>query len=226
MPTTNLLIERINSIKTAGESFKNSNLLKSRKQEIEAFLIPFNETESKLENISNSFQNLAEINPDINVSFSQIKDSLLLIKNKVNRDEFDRVLLNSIKRELDLISNDLLKRWKEYIAEKTSAIDGVLETLKDLITDTAERQTLTNKRNIFIMSSIGSAAALKAIDEYISTYEVLMSKLNLKDSVLEFLRLLTSGGPVSLRDMSPDVYEWIIASGFAGKINIGIGMRR
>lgn len=226
MPISNLLIKRISYVKTAGESYKNSNVLKNRKQEIEAFLIPFNEVENKFKTVLNASVSLTKICPEVNINFSQIKSSLLLIRNKVNRDEYDKALLISIKRELDVKNNELSSKWKEYIAKKTSAIDGVLDTLKELIADTAERQTLTNKRNIFIMSSIGSAAALKAIDEYVSTYEILMNKLNLKDSVFDFLKLLTSGHPVSLKDMSPDVYKWIIASGFAGKINIGIGMRR
>lgn len=223
MAITNTLITRIEEITAAGESYKNSNVYKNRKDEIEkSFLPTYREMNSKFSNVFNSFLALSKI-CDISADFEPIKDAISRLKNKVAHDDYDKMLVNSLKRELDKIDSELMKNWKSYIAERTSSIAGVLETLDKLIADTPEKKTLDSKRSIFSNGSIGSSMAITAIDDYVTTYNGLMDKLSLKDSVLTFLKLLTSGRSVTLNDMNEEVYDWIKNSGFAGKINLGIG---
>jgi len=226
MALTNTLINRIHEIKTAGESYNNSNVLKDKKREIESFLTSFNEVCKKFDDVSGAYASLIVVCNDIIVDFKSIHSNITQLKAKITHDEYDKLLTSALKRELDKINTELLRSWKAYIKNKTASIDGVLETLGNLISETTEKQILQNKKNIFTVASIGSPAAIKAIEDYIETYNTLMGKLNLSENVLAFLKLLTSGRTVTLNDMSAEVYEWIKTSGFAGKINIGIGLGR
>lgn len=222
MALANKLINRISYIQEAGESYNNSNILKDRKQEIENFLIPFNEVREKFNIVINAFIAMRVISPSNIVDLTSIQNHLEQLKNKVIYDEYDKALSNTIKRELDRTYNELLRLWKSYISERVSSIDSVLETLGNLISDMPEKKVLQDKRHIFSNSSIGNRMAIAAIEEYVSTYNVLMDKLNLSENILAFLKLLTSGNAVTLNDMNADVYDWIKTSGFASKINLKI----
>ena len=72
-----------------------------------------------------------------------------------------------------------------------------------------EKATLQTKKTIFTAAKIGAPNAVKAIDEYIETYDNLMNKLDLKGNVLDFLKSLTSGERVSVMDMDEEVYKII-----------------
>lgn len=223
MAITNTLIARIEEITAAGESYKNSNVYKNRKDEIEkGFLPTYREMNSKFNSVFSSFLALSLI-CDVSVDFEPVKDAISRLKNKVIHDDYDRMLVTSIKKELDKIDVELIKNWKAYISDRTSSIAGVLETLDKIIADTPEKQTLDSKKSIFLNCSIGSPIAIIAINDYVTTYYSLMEKLNLKDSVLTFLKLLTSGRVVTLIYMNQEVFDWLKSSGFAGKINLGIG---
>ena len=95
-------------------------------------------------------------------------------------------------------------------------------TLDKLIADMPEKATLQTKNTIFTAAKIGAPNAVKAIDEYIETYDNLMNKLDLKGNVLDFLKKLTSGERVSVLDMDEEVYKWLKTSGFANKILLKI----
>lgn len=95
-------------------------------------------------------------------------------------------------------------------------------TLDKLIADMPEKAILQSKKSIFTIAKIGAPIAVKAIDEYIETYDKLMNKLELKDNVLKFLKLLTSGERVSVMDMDDEVYKWLKTSEFANKIFLKI----
>lgn len=223
MAITNTLIARIEEITAAGESYKNSNVYKNRKDEIEkSFLPTYRDMNSKFNSVFNSFLALSTI-CDISVDFEPIKDAISRLKNKVVHDDYDKMLVNSLKRELDKIDAELMRNWKAYISDRTSSIAGVLETLDKIIADTPEKKILDSKKSIFSNGSIGSTIAITAINDYVTTYNGLMDKLSLKDSVLTFIKLLTSGRVVTLIDMNQDVFDWLKNSGFAGKINLGIG---
>lgn len=223
MAISNTLIARIEEITASGESYKNSNVHKNRKDEIEkSFLPTYREASNKFNSIINSYIALSRIRI-FSVDFEPIKEAINRLKFKMAHDDYDKMLANTLKKELDKIDAELLRNWKAYITERTSAIAGVLETLDKLIIDTPEKRILDSKKSIFFSSSIGSNMAITAIDDYVTIYNDLMGKLNLKESVLTFLKLLTSGRSVTLNDMNEEVYEWIKNSGFAGKISIGIG---
>ena len=63
---------------------------------------------------------------------------------------------------------------------------------------------------------------MKAINDYIKTYDELMSKINLKDNISEFLKKLSSGERVSVLDLDEEIYKWIKSSDFASKIILKI----
>ena len=206
MATTNTLISRIQEVKTAGESYKNANILKDKKLEIENFLIIFNEVYQKFNCIQCTYLAIKDI-CDVQVDFESIKSSILLMKDKVNHSNYDKAVSNTLKRDLDRMNINLERSWKSYISNKTAAIDGVLDTLGNLISDMEEKQVLESKKGIFSTARAGSPAALKAIEDYEVTYNSLMDKLKLKDDVLAFIKLLTSGKPVTLKDLNDEVYE-------------------
>lgn len=222
MAITNSLIRQINYVTEAGESYKNSNILKNKKTEIESFLPTFKDLMQRTHELNSSYVALKNIVHEVNVNFSLIINNCEQLKNKAQHDEYDKPLVTATKKEVDRIYNELQKVWKAYINDRTSSIDVVLDTLGTLLSDMPEIQMMQNKKKVFIFAKIGSSAAVEAINEYEIMYESLMGKLNLSEDVLSFLKLLTSGKAVTLNDMSANVYEWIKSSGFAGKINLKI----
>ena len=223
---TNTLINRINTIQSHGELYKNANILRDKKKEIESFLVSYEELYKKSKDIKFSYDNLSKICTDLSIDVSFIRNNLMSLQLKVEKNEFDKGAVAFLKREIDKVNNELLKSWNQYILVKTSSIDGVISSLGNLIYENGEKDKLEIQKNIFLSSMIGSPRAVKAIDEYIEVYNVLMEKLDLSDTILLFLKLLTAGKPVTLNDMSLEVYNWIKASGFAGKINIEISSRK
>lgn len=217
MARTNTLINRINEVKTAGESYKNSNILKSRKLEIENFRIPFNEVCQKFITLETTYTAIKTI-CDFSMDFESLRTSLAQLIGKVNHDEYDKFHVNTLKKEIDKINNEIVRTWKVYIANRTSAIDGVLLSLDRLISDMPEKQTLSNKKMLFNGSSPGSTTAICAIEDYVNTAKALLSKLNLKDCVVEFIKLFTSQGLVTLNELNIEVFEWLKTNGFADKI--------
>lgn len=224
MAKTNTLIDRINEVKIAGESFKNSNILKSKKMEIEKFRIPFDEVCQKvkiLETIYTAITTIPNINiVNIRVNFESIRTSLIQLKRKVKLDEYDKDHVNTLKKEIEKTNNEIIRSWKDYIVDRTSAIDSVLISLNELISDMPEKQILSSKKMLFSTSSPGNPNAVEAIESYLNTANALLSKLNLKDSVVEFIKLLTSQKVVTLTDLNSEIYEWITANGFANKIKL------
>ena len=224
MATANTIIARIGDITSAGESYKNSNVFKNRKDEIEKSFLPVYQTmNTKFGTVLDAYRSLLNIR-DVSVDFLPIKEMVDKLKSKVLHDDYDRIPVTSINRELDKIHTELQKNWGAYISEKTASISGVLDTLDKLITGTPEKKMLDTKRIVFSNGSIASPAAIAAINDYITIYSALMDKLDLKDSVLAFIKQLTSGSHVTLSDMNEEVYDWLKKSGFGGKINLNIGL--
>lgn len=222
MKTTNTLISRIKEVTSAGEAYKNSNLLKNRKDEIERSFAPvYTRMNTKFNDVFNCYNNLAKI-CILTIDFMPIKENIKSVKVKILNDDFDKILAASISRDIDKIEAELLRVWRSYISRKTASITGVLETLDKLIVGTPEKEKLDRAKSIFEDADIGSQLAVRTLEEYISTYNVLISKLNLNDSILVFLKLLASGKTVTLNDMSRETYDWIKTSGFDKKISLSV----
>ena len=224
--TSNTLIKRINEVRFAVKSYKNANILKDKKLEIESFITPYREICNSFDDIKIGYKNLKNINVDIEIDFLTLSNNINYLKQKVNNDEFDRILLNTIKKDINNINSELKVYWRKYIREKTSAIDGVLESLGELIDDMPEKILLQEQKNIFSKSSVGEKKAVAALVEYRNIYDTLMSKLNLSENVLEFIKSLTSSNKVTLFDLTPEVFEWIKSSEFAKKITLNINSKK
>jgi len=218
----NHLINRINAIRKAGESYNNTNILKNRKAEIENYYNPFNALVQKYYETYETYTALKVIIPTMFIDLSVTKNNYDQMKKQIINDTYDRNLIATINRDLERIKNDLQKEWKGYISKRVSSIRGVIETLGNLISEMPEKQSMSRYENAFNISKIGSKPAVEAIDNYVDTYSVLMGKLNLSESVLNFLRQLTSSKTISLNDMNSEVYEWLKVSGFATKIKLSI----
>lgn len=85
------------------------------------------------------------------------------------------------------------------------------------IADTPEKKILDSKKSIFSNGSIGSPISITAINDYVTTYNGLMDKLSLKDSVMTFIKLLTSGRVVTIIDINQDVFDWLKTLVLQGK---------
>ena len=218
----NHLINRINAIRKAGESYNNTNILKNRKAEIENYYNPFNALVQKYYETYETYTALKVIIPTMFIDLSVTKNNYDQMKKQIINDTYDRNLIATINRDLERIKNDLQKEWKGYISKRVSSIRGVIETLGNLISEMPEKQSMSRYENAFNISKIGSKPAVEAIDNYVDTYSVLMGKLNLSESVLNFLRQLTSSKTISLNDMNSEVYEWLKVSGFTTKIKLSI----
>lgn len=223
---SNLLITRINEVKYAGESYKNANMLRDKKKEIENFLENYNKLRERIISTTNIFKDLNENEINTDVDFSNIKNSLITLKAKIENDEYDKNIVNMSKSELERINKDLSEAWRTYILGKTSSIDGVIASLGDLISEMPERTKLSDKKLIFNGNKAGISKSIKAIDEYIMIYNELVDKLNLSEDVLRFLKLLTSAQKVTLDNLSIDIFEWLKKSGFSDKITLNIYSRK
>lgn len=223
MPVINPLISSIERVRIAGASFKDANIYKNRKDEIEESFLPgYSEMSSQLKKVLASYIALSKICP-ITADFGPILDQIVQLTDKVRQDEYNKAPMMSIKKDLYKIENDMRTKWMEYIELRTASTTGVLETLKDLIADKPEKNKLDSLKSSFMSSSIGSSAAINAIDEYKTIYDKLMSELDLKDCILVFLKKFTSSHTITLEDMDEEVYIWIKQYGFASKINLSIG---
>lgn len=221
MAITNTLIKRIQEIKSEGKSFKDANFHKNKKSEIEHVFLPsFEEMTSKFSELMTAYNNLKSISEitGVSVEVDLIKSNLSALKDKVIQDEYDKVSVLNLKRTINANYEVLSQIWSKYVQDKTAARAEMLLTLDKLIADMPEKITLQNKKTIFSTAKIGAPNAVKAINEYIETYDNLMNKLNLKDNVSTFLKKLASGERVSIMDMDDEVYNWIKTSGFANKI--------
>ena len=108
--TSNTLIKRINEVRFAGKSYKNANILKDKKLEIESFITPYREICNSFDDIKIGYKNLKNINVDIEIDFLTLSNNINYLKQKVNNDEFDRILLNTIKKSYDRIKKRLAKK--------------------------------------------------------------------------------------------------------------------
>ena len=225
MAITNALIKRIQEIKSEGNSFKDANFHKDKKSEIEqSFLPSFEDMSKRVSELIIAYNNLKGISEiaDVSVEVDLIKSNLIALKNKVIQDEYDKVSVLNLKKTIIANYEILSQIWSKYVQDKTAARTEMLLTLDKLIADMPEKNTLQNTKNIFSTAKIGEPSAVKAINEYIETYDRLMNKLNLKDNVSAFLKKLASGERVSIADMDDEVYNWIKTSGFSSKILLRI----
>ena len=223
---SNTLITRINEVRFAGKSYKDANILKDKKLEIESFILPYRNICDNFDIIKIGYRNLRKIGIEPQIDFLILSNNIKYLKDKVKRDEFDRILLNTIKKDVNNINSELKVCWKKYIKEQTSAIDGVLESLGELIAYIPEKILLQEQENIFSKSEIGESKAVNALTQYRNIYDSLMNKLNLSENILEFIKLLTSGNRVTLVDLTPEVFEWMKSSEFAKKITISINSKK
>lgn len=222
MTITNTLINNINDVRISGESYKNRNILKDRKNEIENFLVPFSDVCQQFETMQRNYYSIKKT-CKVEINLSTIRTLIIQLQSKVKVNDYTKYQVRTLKIEIENINNDLIRSWGNYISEKTSPIDTVIETLGTLISDLEEKKQMQYKKYAYMKALPGSQEAINAIDDYVKLYESLMNKLQLKESVLIFIKLLTSQKPVTLSDMSDEVYDWIKTSGFAGKINIVMG---
>lgn len=225
MAITNTLIKFIRDVKNEGESYRDSNFHKNRKEEIEKVFLPsFDAMASKFEELITAYNNLKVIPgiSDVSIEINLIKDSMSALKKKVIEDKYDKLSVLNLKKNIDTNYDALAEIWRKYIMDQTSAKSEMIVTLDKLIADMPEKAILQSKKSIFTVAKIGAPNAVKAIDEYIETYDKLMNKLDLKGNVLTFLKSLTSGERVSVMDMDEEVYKWLKTSGFANKILLKI----
>lgn len=221
MAITNTLIKRIQEVKSEGESFKDANFYKNKKAEIEQVFLPsFDSLCTKFEDVVTAYDNLKKIKEIDNVSieFDLLKECLKELKDKVLKDDYDKLYVLNFRKTLDANYNLLKGAWDNYISDKTDARTEMLFTLDKLIADMPEKTLLQAKKHIFTQADIGAPNAVKAIEEYIDIYEKLINKLNLKENISAFLKKLASGERVSIKDMDDEVYKWIKASDFSNKI--------
>lgn len=225
MAISNTLIKLIQEVKSEGESYKDSNFHKNKKAEIEQVFLPsFDAMVSKFDELITAYNNLKAISEisGVSIEIDLLKESISALKKKVIKDDYDKLSVLTLKKSLDANYDLLADIWKNYIFEKTSARSEMIVTLDKLIADMPEKAVLQTKKSIFTVAKIGAPNAVKAIDEYIETYDKLMNKLDLKGNVLTFLKSLTSGEKVSVMDMDDEVYKWLKTSGFANKILLKI----
>ena len=225
MAISNTLIKLIQEVKSEGESYKDSNFHKNKKAEIEQVFLPFFDAMvSKFDELITAYNNLKAISEisGVSIEIDLLKESISALKKKVIKDDYDKLSVLTLKKSLDANYDLLADIWKNYIFEKTSARSEMIVTLDKLIADMPEKAVLQTKKSIFTIAKIGAPNAVKAIDEYIETYDKLMNKLDLKENVLTFLKSLTSGEKVSVMDMDDEVYKWLKTSGFANKILLKI----
>lgn len=225
MATTNTLIKLIQDVKNEGESYRDANFHKNRKEEIEKVFLPsFDAMSIRFEELVTAYNNLKAIPgiSGISIEIDLFKESISELKKKIVKDDYDKLYVLNLKKSLDVNYDLLAAIWREYITNKTSARSEMIITLDKLIADMPEKATLQTKKTIFTAAKIGAPNAVKAIDEYIETYDNLMNKLDLKGNVLDFLKKLTSGERVSVLDMDEEVYKWLKTSGFANKILLKI----
>ena len=225
MAISNTLIKLIQEVKSEGESYKDSNFHKNKKAEIEQVFLPsFDAMVSKFDELITAYNNLKAISEisGVSIEIDLLKESISALKKKVIKDDYDKLSVLTLKKSLDANYDLLADIWKNYIFEKTSARSEMIVTLDKLIADMPEKAVLQTKKSIFTVAKIGAPNAVKAIDEYIETYDKLMNKLDLKENVLTFLKSLTSGEKVSVMDMDDEVYKWLKTSGFANKILLKI----
>jgi hypothetical protein len=222
MATTNALIKRIQSVRSIGDAYKNSNMLKNQKDGIERNFLPsYQLMSNKFKGVLRAYNALSKIRT-VNVDFEAVILDLITLNNKTQNNEFDRQLVYTIQRELERILVDLNAIWQGYISEKTADIKSILLTLDRLIEGMPEKRILDEKSRVFTNSGIGDSAAIVAVSDYIKTYNVLMGKLDLKESVLKFLKLFAQGRTVTLDDMDEEVYAWFRSSDFSRKIMVNM----
>lgn len=225
MAITNTLIKRIQEIKSEGESFKDSNFHKNKKEEIEKVFLPsFASMSKQFTEVVNAYTNLKGIKEisGVSIEIELLKNNLLVLKDKIINDDYDKQSVSLLSKTLKANYEVLSKKWKKYVSDKTSARDEMILTLDKLISGMPEKVTLQSKKNTFTSAKIGAPNAVAAIEDYIKTYDELMNKLNLKENVLKFLKKLAAGESVSINDMDNDVYQWIKSSDFANKIMLKI----
>ena len=225
MAISNTLIKFIQEVRNEGESYRDANFHKNRKEEIEKVFLPsFDAMSIRFEELVTAYNNLKAIPgiSGISIEIDLFKESISELKKKIVKDDYDKFYVLNLKKSLDANYDLLAAIWREYITNKTSARSEMIITLDKLIADMPEKATLQTKKTIFTAAKIGAPNAVKAIDEYIETYDNLMNKLDLKGNVLDFLKSLTSGERVSVLDMDEEVYKWLKTSGFANKILLKI----
>lgn len=221
MAITNTLIKKLQEVKSEGESYKDANFHKNKNSEIENVFLPsFEKMAQRFDEVVLAYTNLVAIKDikGVVIELELLSESIKALKDKVIKDDYDKLSVLNLKKTLDANYDYLLGIWRGYISDKTSSRAEMLVTLDKLIAGMPEKQALELKKAAFSSAKIGAPTAVEAIKEYIKIYDDLMNKLNLKDNVSDFLKKLASGERVSIFDMDDDVYKWIKESGFANKI--------
>ncbi|MEI6820546.1 MAG: hypothetical protein WCL51_01330 [Bacteroidota bacterium] len=219
METNNRLIEMIENSKREGSNYLKVKRLNSQKADIVNFSSHFDIVYMDFIKIEESLKLMYKIINE-KIDLEPTKSSLILLKEKFNKDDYDMAYLNTLKREIALINLKILELWNNYIGQKTAAISGVLETINTIIAELPERTILYQKKTLFSRAAPGSQEAINAIDEYTKLASSLIAKLDLKDSVLNFLKLIATGKNLTLKDLNAEVYDWLQANGFSSKINV------
>lgn len=222
------LIDEIDESIRLGDAYGNNTNLAELLSEADVLLKRVQESEEKIVNFFQDAKNMkragliqGEGTSDIIVLLSEVYDDASE-RNDFKANKFN-ILLKNINRERD----DLNDIWNRYVNKEVSTQRDIVETLHILMEDSQRYITLSNLYNR-IKSNIrpGNQSTLTDIRTYQMLADQMIKELNLKGDILNFFERLSERDVLSLKEMTPEIWDWIHQNHFEDKFTIKISANR
>ena len=104
MAITNTLIKFIQDVKNEGESYRDANFHKNRKEEIEKVFLPsFDAMTSRFEELITAYNNLKVIPgiSGVSIEIELLMESIAALKKKIIKDDYDKLSVLTLKKSFE-----------------------------------------------------------------------------------------------------------------------------
>jgi len=215
------LISMIENTISNSEMFRDSEILKNRKFNLEAFKPKIESLLESLISYTIQYRNLTKSGCNFEASHQtqQFFDSIKIIREDAKKFEYNANYLKSADTEMTRITANLKLEWANFINSEIGAIESILKVTKNFI-GPDDKTKLDSLLDIVNSSGIATDAQIGAMNEFKVKGQSCIKQMNLSVPVYEFLKTLSSFGYVTLDNLNEDTIKWLRDSGYSTKFRI------
>lgn len=217
------IIEAIDESKRLCEVYINSASLSEMRSDAKVLSDKIREKEKDYYLLFNDVKAMKEAGLiEANV-LNDMLETLESIKHNVEKNDYAYDKINLVSKECARITEDVSVSWSKYIKKEVGTQRDIVETLRVLIEDSQRYLTLNSIYSEIVSSRTPGA---KDVISKMETYKKLSSKmveeLNLKNSIFTFFKKLATKNVISLKELTPEILDWIQENNFEDKFTIKI----
>ena len=217
------LIEEIEESIRLGDVYGNNTNLAEVLSEAGVLLKKIKESQERIIILFQDASNMRDAGLITDEGISDILDLLSEIYEDVSKNDYKSYKLEIVLKNSNRARNDIDDIWDRYVKREISTQRDIVETLHILMTESQRYITLSNLYNRIKSNACpGNKSIMKDIETYKTLTEKMINELDLKEPILRFFERMAEKKVLSLRDMTPEIWDWIHKNHFEDKFTIKI----